>query len=95
MQNKILLGALALAFSGAAFAATDYPSGYTKCAQNTGATCTMTGTNNVALGKAGSFVYAVKTGSFACIGSAFPSNSFTTSAWCSVGSSSSTPPIPS
>ncbi|MFT3734286.1 MAG: rhamnogalacturonan lyase [Rhodocyclaceae bacterium] len=86
MQLKHLAGGLAIiGLASVAQAATDYPSGYTKCVQNTGATCTMSGTNNVALGKSGEFVYAVKTGSFACTGSAFPTNSFTTSAWCSVG----------
>ncbi|MFT3734287.1 MAG: glycoside hydrolase family 43 protein [Rhodocyclaceae bacterium] len=89
MKLNAFAGVLALCAALPAFAATDYPSGYTKCAQNTGATCTMSGTNNVALGKAGEFVYAVKTGSFACSGSAFPSNSFATSAWCSVGPAAS------
>ncbi|PLK48289.1 pectate lyase [Uliginosibacterium sp. TH139] len=89
MRSKILMGLAALAFAGTAFAATDYPDGYTKCVQNTGATCSMSGTRNVALGKSGSFVYAVKTGSFACIGSAFPTNSYTTSAWCSYGATTS------
>lgn len=90
MKFRKSLGALALmGLVFAAHAATDYPSGYTKCAQNTGATCSMSGTHSVALGKSGEFVYAVKTDSFACIGSAFPSNSFSTSAWCSVGPTSS------
>ena len=84
-MHKLTAGLIACTLMGGAYAATDYPSGYTKCVQATGATCTMSGTRNVALGKSGSFVYAVKTGSFACTTSAFPSNSFTTSAWCSYG----------
>ncbi|MDQ7991035.1 MAG: hypothetical protein REI09_15515, partial [Candidatus Dactylopiibacterium sp.] len=89
MIVRLLGGMAALFLSAAAYAATDYPSGYTKCAQNTGATCSMSGTRSVALGKSGSFVYATKTGSFACTGSAFPSNSFTESAWCSYSGSTS------
>lgn len=85
MRSKFLGGAALLLLAAQAQAAADYPSGYTKCAQNTGATCSMSGTRTVALGKSGSFVYATKTGAFACIGSAFPSNAFTTSAWCSYG----------
>ena len=85
MRSKILMGLTALVFAGTAFAASDAPSGYTKCAQNTGATCSMTGTKKVALGKSGSFVYATKTGNFACKSSEFPSNSYASSAWCSVG----------
>jgi pectate lyase len=82
MFRKILIGAaVSFAVSGA-HAATDYPSGYTKCAQ-VGSTCTMSGTHKVALGKSGSFVYATLTGSFTCSTSLFPSNSFTSSAWCS------------
>jgi len=64
MNRKYLVGALTglgLLFTAGAHAATDYPSGYTKCAQ-VGSTCTMTGTHTVALGKSGSFVYATQTG---------------------------------
>ncbi|MDO6384918.1 MULTISPECIES: polysaccharide lyase family 1 protein [unclassified Uliginosibacterium] len=89
MQSKILGGAALLLLAANVQAASDYPTGYTKCAQNTGATCTMAGTRSVALGKSGSFVYATKTDSFACIGSAFPTNTYTTSAWCSYGPLSS------
>lgn len=82
---------------GNAQVAIDYPSGYTECAWNREATRSMSGTRNVVLGKSGSFVYAVKTGSFSCIGSAFPSNSYPASAWCSVwsvtSSSSSCSPV--
>lgn len=89
-MRKILFGLTALMLVGGAYAATDYPSGYTKCAQADGSTCSMSGTRSVALGKSGSFVYDTKTGAFACTTSAFPTNSFTTSAWCSYGASSST-----
>ncbi|MEN3111469.1 pectate lyase [Uliginosibacterium paludis] len=89
MIIRMLGGVVALVLAAGVHAATDYPSGYTKCAQNTGATCSMSGTRSVALGKSGSFVYATKTGNFACIGSAFPSNSYTESAWCSYGPTSS------
>lgn len=89
MQGKILGGAALLFVVVHAQAATDYPSGYTKCAQATGATCSMSGTRSVALGKSGSFVYATRTGAFACELTAFPTNSFTTSAWCSYGALSS------
>lgn len=84
-----LIAAATLAFLAWGAQAADAPSGYTKCAQNTGATCAMTGTHQVALGKSGAFVYATKTGSFACSGSAFPTNSFAKSAWCSVGPAAS------
>jgi len=84
MIRKVLIGAMAaLGFAGA-HAATDYPSGYTKCAQIGGA-CSMSGTHSVALGKSGSFVYATLTGNFTCASSLFPSNSYDSSAWCSVG----------
>ncbi|HSD36217.1 MAG TPA: glycoside hydrolase family 43 protein [Rhodocyclaceae bacterium] len=89
MRLKLWLGAWTLGLATTAFAATDYPSGYTKCAQ-VGSACAMSGTHSVALGKSGSFVYATLTGNFTCQTSLFPSNSFTTSAWCSVGPTSST-----
>ena len=84
MLRKILIGAAAALSVAGAQAATDYPSGYTKCAQIGGA-CTMSGTHTVALGKSGSFVYATLTGNFTCAKSLFPSNSYDSSAWCSVG----------
>ncbi|NSL54268.1 pectate lyase [Uliginosibacterium aquaticum] len=89
MKFRFITGALLALAAVSTQAASDAPTGYTKCAQNTGATCTMTGSRSVALGKSGSFVYATKTDSFACIGSAFPSNSYTTSAWCSYAGSTS------
>lgn len=86
MYRQWIIGSLtALLFSTAAHAATDYPSGYTKCAQ-VGSVCTMSGTHSVALGKAGTFVYATLSGSFTCSQSLFTGGSaFTTAAWCSVG----------
>lgn len=82
MLRKLVFGVLAGMLFTSAQAATDYPSGYTKCAQ-IGGTCTMTGTRQTALGKSGSFVYATKTGSFACTNAAYPANSYPVSAWCS------------
>jgi len=89
MIRKFLAGVFACLSFGAVHAATDYPSGYTKCAQNTGATCSFSGTRSVALGKAGSFVYGTFTNSVACLGSNFPSNSYASSAWCSYAGTSS------
>lgn len=88
MKFRILAGALLALVAGSVLAA-DYPSGYTKCVQNTGASCSMTGTRTVALGKSGSFVYATRTGSFVCSSSAFPTNTYPSSAWCSYGASTS------
>lgn len=86
MLSKLIVGsAAALMLAGHAYAATDAPSGYTKCAQNTGTVCSFTGTRSVALGKSGSFVYGSFTNSVVCSSSNFPANSFTTSAWCSYG----------
>jgi len=82
MIRKILAGATVALLSSGAFAATDYPSGYTKCVQ-VGSSCAMSGTHTVALGKAGSFVYATLTGTFTCSTSLFPTNTFTSTAWCS------------
>ncbi|MFT3733470.1 MAG: pectate lyase [Rhodocyclaceae bacterium] len=84
MIRKILTAGFFAVLASGTQAATDYPSGYTKCVQ-VGATCSMSGTRTTALGKAGSFVYATKTGNFACELSGYPSNSYTTSAWCSYG----------
>lgn len=88
MTLKHLLGVLAaLCLAAGAQAATDSPSGYTKCVQNTGATCSFSGTRSVALGKSGSFVYGTFTNSVVCSSSNFPSNSYTASAWCSYAGS--------
>jgi len=86
MKFQLIAGtALALAafVAPTAQAATDAPSGYTKCVQATGATCSFSGTRSVALGKSGSFVYGTFTNSVVCASGNFPTNSFTTSAWCS------------
>ena len=69
--RKVLIGAALIAAAGAANAATDYPSGYTKCAKE-GATCSFTGTRSVAYGKSGTFVYATLTGPITCSGFAVP-----------------------
>ncbi|WP_345531219.1 pectate lyase [Viridibacterium curvum] len=82
MIRRMMAVALFTGIASGAQAATDYPSGYTKCVQ-VGSSCTMTGTRSTALGKAGSFVYATKTGNFACDLSAYPTNTFTSTAWCS------------
>ena len=81
MRIKMIAGLAALLLAGGAFAASDAPSGFTKCAK-VGATCTMTGTHQVAIGKSGVFAYKTLTGSFVCKVADFagaPSNS----AWCS------------
>jgi len=46
MHTKMILGLAALFLAGGAFAASDAPSGYTKCAK-VGASCTMSGTHQV------------------------------------------------
>jgi pectate lyase C len=89
--RKVLIGAALFAAAGAANAATDYPSGYTKCAKE-GATCSFTGTRSVAYGKSGTFVYATLTGPITCQGSLFPSINVGNPRYCSysnTGSSSS------
>ena len=91
---KKLLGIAALsALMSPAFAATDYPSGYTKCTTE-GSTCAMTGTRTVAFGKSGSFVYATLSGSFTCSASLFPSSSVTGTRYCSYSSTTSTAATP-
>ncbi|KAF7599168.1 MAG: pectate lyase [Candidatus Dactylopiibacterium carminicum] len=87
MRSKIVMGLLALAMSAGVHAATDYPSGYTKCVKE-GETCSMSGTRSVAFGKSGTFVYATLTGSFTCQASLFPSNSISGTRWCSYSGSS-------
>jgi len=72
--RNLLIGSALLAASAAANAATDYPSGYTKCAKD-GETCSFSGTRSVAYGKSGSFVYANLTGPITCSASLFPSTS--------------------
>src|SRR6187549_3257630 len=84
MLRKALIAAALLAIAGGAHAATDYPSGYTKCAKD-GETCTFSGTRSVAYGKAGTFVYATLTGPITCTASRFPSISVGTPRYCSYG----------
>jgi len=86
--RKVLIGGALLAAAGAANAATDYPSGYTKCAKE-GATCSFTGTRSVAYGKSGSFVYATLTGPITCSGSLFPAFSGDNPRYCSYSNSGS------
>ncbi|KAF7598658.1 MAG: hypothetical protein CGU29_11055 [Candidatus Dactylopiibacterium carminicum] len=86
MIRKILGGIVAMLLASGVHAATDYPSGYTKCVKE-GSTCPMSGTRSVAFGKSGTFVYATLTGSFVCQASLFPSNSITGSRWCSYAGS--------
>jgi pectinesterase len=81
MFRNILTGSAIALLASSAFAATDYPTGYTKCVQ-VGSTCTMSGTHMAAIGKAGAFAYATFTGSFACSLANFPSPP-TGSSWCS------------
>jgi pectate lyase len=88
MLRKAFIAAALLAFAGGAHAATDYPSGYTKCAKE-GETCSFSGTRSVAYGKAGTFVYANITGPFVCSASRFPSISVGTPRYCSYGATSS------
>jgi pectate lyase len=83
MKQKIILGLLAAAAAGGAFAA-DAPNGWTKCTQNKGTVCEMTGTHQVTLGKNGVFsAFQTITGSFVCSNATFPDGSTATSAWCS------------
>ncbi|HYJ41075.1 MAG TPA: hypothetical protein VEW08_09805, partial [Steroidobacteraceae bacterium] len=91
MIRKAFIAAALLAFAGGANAATDYPSGYTKCAKD-GETCTFSGTRSVAYGKSGTFVYANLTGPITCSASLFPSISVATPRYCSYGAVV-TPPV--
>ena len=88
MIRKAFYGAALVVFATGAYAATDYPSGYTKCAKD-GATCTFTGTRSVAYGKAGTFVYATLTGPINCTASLFPATSVATPRYCSYGAAGS------
>jgi pectate lyase len=91
MIRTILSGVALAALATGAHAATDYPSGYTKCAKD-GETCTFSGTRSVAYGKAGSFVYANLTGPINCQASLFPSINVGTPRYCSYGAVVTTPP---
>ena len=91
MLRKMLCSAALLAFAAFAHAATDYPTGFTKCAKE-GETCSFSGTRSVAYGKAGTFVFATLTGPFTCSGSLFPAINVDTPRYCSFGAAASTPP---
>jgi pectate lyase C len=86
-RNLLFAGAL-LAAAAAANAATDYPTGYTKCAKE-GETCSFSGTRSVAYGKSGTFVYATLTGPITCSGSLFPAISVDNPRYCSYSNSGS------
>ena len=88
MRSKIYGGLAALLLAGPAMAATDYPTGYTKCAKEAAA-CSMTGTRSVAFGKSGVFVYATLAGNFTCQASLFPSSTHISGTrYCSYGATS-------
>ena len=84
--RKTLMAAALLAAAAAANAATDYPTGYIKCAKE-GETCSFSGTRSVAYGKSGTFVYATLTGPITCSASLFPSISVDNPRYCSYSSS--------
>ena len=88
MIRKALYAAALLALASGAYAATDYPTGYTKCAKE-GETCNFSGTRSVAYGKAGTFVYATIAGPFTCAASRFPSINVDTPRYCSYGAAGS------
>ena len=90
---KTMVAASAGLFAISAQAASDYPSGYTKCAKE-GEICTMTGSRTVAFGKSGSFVYATQSGSFTCNASLFPSTTIKSPRYCSYGSTASATATP-
>src|SRR5688572_3998321 len=91
MLRHILSGAALAVLATGAHAATDYPSGYTKCAKE-GSTCSFTGTRSVAYGKSGTFVYANLTGPITCQGSLFPAINVDHPRYCSYGAVVTTPP---
>jgi len=86
--RNLLIGSALLAASAASNAATDYPSGYTKCAKD-GETCSFSGTRSVAYGKSGTFVYATLTGPITCSASLFPSIGVGSPRYCSYGGTAS------
>lgn len=90
MKIRHLGGLAAFLLAGHALAATDYPSGYTKCAKE-GQTCAMSGTRSVAFGKSGSFVYATLSGAFTCQASLFPASSLSGTRYCSYAASTTSP----
>jgi pectate lyase len=91
MLKKMLCGAALIAFAVGTHAATDYPTGYTKCAKE-GETCTFSGSRSVAYGKAGTFVFATLTGPLTCSGSLFPAINVDNPRYCSYGPAASSPP---
>jgi pectate lyase len=93
MIRKAFTAAALLALASSAYAATDYPSGYTKCAKD-GETCTFSGTRSVAYGKAGTFVYATLTGPISCAASRFPAINVGTPRYCSYGAVTTPPTCP-
>jgi pectate lyase len=84
MIRTALCAAALLALASNAYAAADYPTGYTKCAKE-GETCTFSGTRSVAYGKSGTFVYATLTGPISCSASSFPAINVGTPRYCSYG----------
>ena len=92
--RKTLMAAALLAAAAAANAATDYPTGYTKCAKD-GETCSFSGTRSVAYGKSGTFVYATLTGPITCSASLFPSTSVDNPRYCSYSGTASSSSSPS
>ncbi|MDO6386258.1 rhamnogalacturonan lyase [Uliginosibacterium sp. 31-12] len=89
MRSKLFGGLAIMLLTAHAQAATDYPSGYTKCAKE-GAACAMTGTRSVSFGKSGVFVYATLSGSFTCQASLFPSSTHITGTrYCSYAAAAS------
>ncbi len=93
MFRKILGVAALLALAAGAHAATDAPSGYTKCGKD-GETCSFSGSRSVAYGKSGTFVYANLTGPITCSASLFPSISVGTPRYCSYGAVVTPPACP-
>ncbi len=84
MITRALFATALFVLANGAYAATDYPTGYTKCAKE-GETCTFSGSRSVAYGKAGTFVYATLTGPLTCSASLFPTISVGTPRYCSYG----------
>src|ERR687888_9502 len=84
MIRKALYAVALLVLASGAWAATDYPTGYTKCAKE-GETCTFSGTRSVAYGKSGTFVFATLTGPISCSAALFPPINVDTPRYCSFG----------
>ncbi len=84
MIDRAIYAAALFVFASGAYAATDYPDGYTKCAKE-GATCSFSGTRSVAYGKSGTFVYATLTGPITCSAALFPTINVGSPRYCSYG----------